>query len=73
MEGGNPVLYYLPLEAGAYSLTVGVNEWWEPRSMKAVVLADGKELAAENLTLSGKGSQDEKTLSFTLEKADTVP
>ena len=72
MEGGNPVLYYLPLEAGAYSLTVGVNEWWEPRSMKAVVLADGKELAAENLTLSGKGSQDEKTLSFTLEKADTV-
>lgn len=72
MAGGNPVIYYLPLDAGEYSLTVGVNEWWEPRAMKASVLAGGEELATGSLTLSGYGAQDTETLDFVLNEAAIV-
>lgn len=72
MGGGNPVIYYLPLDAGEYSLTVGVNEWWEPRSMKATVLTGDEELATGSLSLSGYGAQDAETLDFVLNEAATV-
>lgn len=72
MDGGNPVIYYLPLDAGEYSLTVGAYEWWEPRSMKASVLAGDVELATGELILSGYGAQDTETLKFVLTEAATV-
>lgn len=69
MGGGNPVIYYLPLEAGTYTLTVGAYEWWEPRSMKATVSVNGNDLASDDIVLSNWGSKDSATVEFTLSEA----
>ena len=66
-------IYYLPLEAGTYTITAGFTEWWNmDRSMYATVNVDGAELAKGTVPLSGTNSRVKHELTFTLDKAATV-
>ncbi|KAA8821532.1 immunoglobulin-like domain-containing protein, partial [Bifidobacterium vespertilionis] len=71
---GKSTIYYLPLEAGTYTLTAGFHEWWGvSRSMKVYVLgADGKELSNGNADLSGQAPNVTSSGIFTLTTAQTV-
>ena len=62
-------IYYLPLEAGKYTLTGGFAEWWnQERSMYATVNANAVELAKGTVPLSGSNNRATSTLTFTLEQ-----
>lgn len=73
MSGGKPATYYLPLEAGTYSITAGAREWWnKDRHMKVTAYLNGQEAASDELAVSGSDTDGRVTLEVTLDQPSTV-
>ncbi|MCR5657597.1 MAG: family 43 glycosylhydrolase [Butyrivibrio sp.] len=64
-----PVEYAFNLEKGDYTAVLGLSEWWNTtRPTKAVVSADGKEIATVDFKLASNDSRKLVEVPFTLEE-----